>query len=165
MCLFQATLETGWVIFSLLINLLVAVFMTNQTKHQKKKKNDLKKMTIFVWHVDRAVGRYRNLIWALFLMWASPCDVNFAAGGFDGGAVRPPILIYITSRFAYMKHLFCWQSILIFLLYLTSAWIFFFHALATAFSSSTTWKLFALVEFENSAKMHAHSTSFPVLLF
>ena len=32
--------------------------------------------------------------------------------------VSPPVLLYITSRFAYMKHLFCWQLILIFL-YLT----------------------------------------------
>ena len=34
-----------------------------------------------------------------------------------------------------MKHLFCWQLILIFL-YLTSAWMFFFHTLATAFPTS-----------------------------
>ena len=76
------------------------------------------------------------------------------------GAVRPccepPILLYITSKFAHIKHLFCWQLILIFL-YLTSAWMFFFLTLATAFPTF-------YLEFENSALMHAHSTSFPVLL-
>ena len=107
-------------------------------------------------------------IWASVLTWASPCDEIFATGEFDEVAVRPrcklpPILLYITSRFAYMKHFFCWQFILIFLDF-TSAWMFFFRTLATAFPTSTVWKLFVLVEFENSAKMHAQSTSFPVLL-
>ena len=84
----------------------------------------------------------------------------------------PSILLYITSRFAYMKHLFYWQLILIFL-YLTSksgvqtnyplAWMFFFRTLTTAFPTSYRMKT-VLVEFENSAMMHAHSTSFPVLL-
>ena len=40
-----------------------------------------------------------------------------------------------------MKHLFCWQLILIFL-YLTSAWMFFFHTLATAFPTSWHIKTF-----------------------
>ena len=37
--------------------------------------------------------------------------------GEGGGCCKPPpsIKLYITSRFAYMKHLFCWQFILIFL--------------------------------------------------
>ena len=84
----------------------------------------------------------------------------------------PSILLYITSRFAYMKHLFYWQLILIFL-YLTSksgvqtnyplAWMFFFRTLTTAFPTSCRMKT-VLVEFKNSAMMHAHSTSFPVLL-
>ena len=59
------------------------------------------------------------------------------------GAVRPccepPILLYITSKFAHIKHLFCWQLILIFL-YLTSAWMFFFLTLATAFPTSYQMK-------------------------
>ena len=33
-----------------------------------------------------------NLIWASLLTWASPCDVNFSAGGLGGGAVSPPTL-------------------------------------------------------------------------
>ena len=77
------------------------------------------------------------------LMWASPSDANLAAGGFGGGSVRPhckpPILLFITSRFAYMKHLFCWQLILVFL-YLTSAWMFFFRTLATGFPTSYRMK-------------------------
>ena len=38
-------------------------------------------------------------------------------GCFGEGAMVSPLLLfsYITSRFAYMKHLFCWQFILIFL--------------------------------------------------
>ena len=43
-------------------------------------------------------------------------------GGLGGVVILillPPILVYITSRSAYMKHLFCWQLIQIFL-YLTS---------------------------------------------
>ena len=31
------------------------------------------------------MATYRNLIWASVLTWASPCDANFAAGGFEGG--------------------------------------------------------------------------------
>ena len=50
-------------------------------------------------------------------------------------AVSPTTLLCITSRFAYMKHLFCWQLLLVFL-YLTSTWMFFFHALATALPTS-----------------------------
>ena len=68
---------------------------------------------------------------------ASPFDESFAAGSFFGwGAVRPrckpspvpTILLYMTSRFAYMKQLLCCQLILIFL-YLCSAWMLFFRAL------------------------------------
>ena len=74
---------------------------------------------------------------------------RFLVGLMEGGVVRPcckpphpptPILLYITSRFAYMKHLFCWKFILIFL-YLTSAWMFLFCTLATGFPISTVWKL------------------------
>ena len=95
-------------------------------------------------------------------------------GGLAGERCKPPppppILLYITSRFAYMKPLFCWQLILIFL-YLTLgvetnyplAWMFYFHTLATAFPSSYHLKIFfVLVKFENSAMMHAHSTTFPM---
>ena len=46
-------------------------------------------------------------------MWASSCDANFPA------ASPPPLLLFITSRFAYMKHLFCWQLILIFQFFYT----------------------------------------------
>ena len=52
------------------------------------------------------------------LIWASPCDGNFAFGWFWGGGTVSPLLfsyISLTSRFAYMKHVFCWQFILIFL--------------------------------------------------
>ena len=101
---------------------------------------------------------------------------NFAAGGF-GGAVSPcckllpspPILLYITSRFGYIKHLFCWQliSVLNFKLGLQTSYplarMFIFRTLATAFPTSYHMKT-VLVELENSAMMHAHSSSFPVLL-
>ena len=49
------------------------------------------------------------------------------------------IYLCITSRFTYIKHLFCWQFILIFL-YLTLAWMFFFRTLATAFPTSYRMK-------------------------
>ena len=68
--------------------------------------------------------------------------------------IPPSILLCITFRSAYMKHLFCWQLILI-LLYLTThanssvpnfklgmqtnyplVWMFFFTTLATAFPTS-----------------------------
>ena len=78
-------------------------------------------------------------------------------------ATPPPILLYITSRFGYIKHLFCWQFIIM-SLHLTSSWILFLRTLAAAFPTSAIWKLFVLVEFENSVEMHVHSTSFPVLL-
>ena len=58
----------------------------------------------------------------------------------------PPILAYITSRYAYMKLLFCWQLIPIFLYKLgvqanyPLAWIFFFRTLATAFPTSYCMK-------------------------
>ena len=63
-------------------------------------------------------GWYRNLIWTSVLTWASLCDANFVAGGFEGRAmwdptVIPPILLCIISRFASRKHLFCWQLVLI----------------------------------------------------
>ena len=86
----------------------------------------------------------------LVLMWASPCDANFAAGG-GGGRGRavsppPPILLYITSRIAHMEYLFCWQLILIFLCFKLGvqtkhalAWMFF-CTLATAFSTSHCMK-------------------------
>ena len=72
-----------------------------------------------------------DVCWSWFFWWGR--------GGREG-AVRPavsfvPIFLYITSRFAYMEHLFYWQLVLIFL-YLTSAWMFFYHALATAFTTS-----------------------------
>ena len=48
------------------------------------------------------------------------CELCSWVIGWRGDAVTPPpILLYITSRFVYMKHLFCWQLILIFL-HLTS---------------------------------------------
>ena len=95
-----------------------------------------------------------------------------------GGAVSPhckspPTLLYITSRYVYMKHLFCWWLILIFL-YLTPNWECWHTILWLECSSSelylllsllpTIRKLFVLVEFENSAMLHFHCTSFPVLL-
>ena len=91
-------------------------------------------------------------------LWCKLCIWGIWGGG---GTVRPrckpsappplpTILLYITSRFASSKHLFRWQLILIFL-YLTSAWMFS-CTLGTGFPSSY------------SAMMHAHSTSFPVLL-
>ena len=83
------------------------------------------------------------------------------------------IFLYIASRLAYMKHLFCLQLILIFpyLLQVRSADKLSFGlnvlrpTLATAFPTSYRMKtVFVLVEFENSGMMHVHSTSFPVLL-
>ena len=73
-------------------------------------------------------------------LWCSMLVGAEGFGGRGGGAVRSavsllPILLYVTSRFAYMEHLFCWQLLLIFL-YLTSDWMFFFHALATVFTTS-----------------------------
>ena len=74
-------------------------------------------------------------------------------GGAGAGrrAVRPhysssppplPLFCYISLLdLLNMKHLFCWQLILI-LLYLTSAWMFFFHTLATAFPTSWHIKTF-----------------------
>ena len=95
-------------------------------------------------------------------------------GGLGGVVILillPPILVYITSRSAYMKHLFCWQLIQIFL-YLTSNQDWRQTILWLECSSSvlelllsllpTVWKLVVLVEFENSAIVHAHSTAFPV---
>ena len=66
-------------------------------------------------------------------LWCELCS-----RGVDGGGdVRPPckppspLFCYI-SLLDYMKHLICWQLILIFL-YLTSAWMFFFFLLHALF--------------------------------
>ena len=98
------------------------------------------------------------------------CDLQLGGWGWGGAVCPPPILLYITNRFAYMKHLFCWQLILI-VLYLTSnrktiLWLECSSSILWLLLSllPPVWKLIALVEFENSAMMHAHSTSFPVLL-
>ena len=60
----------------------------------------------------------------------------------------PSNLLYITSRYAYMKHLFCWRLILIFLYfklgvltYYPLAWMFFFRTLSTAFPTANLMKI------------------------
>ena len=82
------------------------------------------------------------------LRWASPCDAKLQLGDIGGGggycktSLSAPRCPY-PSQFCYislldslnLKYLICWQLILIFL-YLTSAWMFFFHTLATAFPTN-----------------------------
>ena len=51
---------------------------------------------IFVAKRDTGRGYYSNFIWVSFLLWASPCDANFAARGGGGQGAgegcKPPII-------------------------------------------------------------------------
>ena len=79
------------------------------------------------------------------LTGASPCDANFAAGGFGGGAVRPcckpPSPRYAIYHFLIRLYETPFLLTILIFLYLTAAWMFFFRTLATAFPTSNVWKL------------------------
>ena len=67
------------------------------------------------------------------------------------------ISLYITSRFAYMKHHFCWYLTLIFLYKLSFGSNVLFPYSSCCFPYLRPYEnCFFLVEFENSEMMHAH---------
>ena len=88
----------------------------NQNFQKMKKKN--------TWTYHHFTQAYHQGIRQEFNLGICSHIRTLQMGG--GGAVSPhckspPTLLYITSRYVYMKHLFCWWLILIFL-YLTSNW-------------------------------------------
>ena len=74
----------------------------------------------------------KHYSWFFFCGWGR-CTIR---PWYQLSLTATPLFCYISLLDSLnMKHLFCWQVILIFL-YLTSAWKFFYHTLADGFPTS-----------------------------